>query len=290
MYDNLSLDLLPKIVPSGVSRMNVNKIQKSLRTKELGKKILFVNKVDSTNNWAKDLAELGAPEGTITIAEIQTAGRGRFGRKWISPKGGLWFSIIFKPKFRPLEAVKLVFVASLAVADFFSKLYGLNVKVKWPNDILVNGLKVCGILSEMSTSGNEVNYVVVGIGINANFDVENAFPEKLMDVATSLKKELGKKVKLEELFKALLERIDGLYEQYTHEGFVPIIEKWKSYAAFLGYTVQVTSGNIMFEGLALDVDTEGALVLRLKDGTIRRVFAGEFSLKYDTVPLRARIQ
>jgi BirA family biotin operon repressor/biotin-[acetyl-CoA-carboxylase] ligase len=235
--------------------------------------------VNSTSDWAKELAELGAAEGTVTIAEAQTAGRGRFGREWISPMGGLWFSIVLRPRFKPLEAVKLVFVAGLAVADVLREIYSLRVETKWPNDVLVNGLKVCGILAEMNTTGEKVNYVVVGIGVNANFDVKRVLPEKLRNVATSLEKELGKKVKLEELFRALLERIESVYEQFIREGFAPVLKGWKSYAGFLDCAVEVTNENERLSGLALDVDDEGALALKLKDGTIRRVFIGDVSLR-----------
>jgi len=261
------------------TNIKVERLQEGLKTKLLGKYIFFSYEVGSTNDWAKELAELGAPEGTIAIAETQTAGRGRLGRKWISPKGGLWFSLILKPKIKPMETVKLVFLAGLAVAETIRELYGLRAETKWPNDVLVDGLKVCGILSEMKTVGENVEYAVIGVGINANFNVDEEFPEELKEKATSLEKALGRKIALEELFKALLEKMESLYQQFLKEGFTPILEKWKSYASFLDCEVEVHGDGERLEGTALNIDNEGALILRLKDGSVRRVFVGDLSLK-----------
>jgi len=260
------------------AKLNVNKLQDGLCTRRFGRSILFSREVDSTNKWAKELAVYGAAEGTVVVAETQTKGRGRLDREWISPTGGLWFSIILRPKLRPTEAVKLTFVAGLAVAKVLREMFDLNTETKWPNDVLVNGRKICGVLIEMSTTGETVNFVVVGVGVNANFDVENVFPEQLKKVATSLEKELGRKVKLEKLFRALLERLESLYELFVKEGFNPILEEWKTYAGFLGCKVEVTGPTGKMSGLALDVDYEGALVLRLEDGTVRRVFVGDVSV------------
>lgn len=259
--------------------VKVDKVQETLKTKLFGKYIFFSRKVGSTNDWAKELAELGAPEGTVAIAETQTAGHGRLGRKWHSPKGGLWFSIILKPKLKPMETVKLVFLAGLAVAETLRSLYGLKVETKWPNDVLVNGRKVCGILSEMKTIGEKVTYAIVGIGINANFDAHKVFPEKLKETATSLKTLLGRKVVLEELFRSLLEKMDSLYEVFLKNEFNQILEKWKSFASFLSREVEVLTESEKIEGLAVDIDSNGVLVLKLKDGSLKRIFAGDLSLK-----------
>ena len=254
-------------------------LQEGLRTKRFGRNIFFSREVDSTNEWAKELASLGASEGTVATAETQTHGRGRLGREWISPKGGLWFSIVLRSKLRAGEAVKLVFVAGLAVAEVLSELYGLRAETKWPNDVLVNGRKVCGILAEMKTVGEKINYVIVGVGVNANFDAKKVFPEELKVKASSLENELGRRVKLEELFKALLGKMGNLYELFLGEGFGPVLEKWKEYASFLGCQVEVTGVGGKWVGLALDVDSDGSLVMRLEDGIVKHVFAGDVSLR-----------
>jgi len=260
--------------------IKVEKLQEGLKTRLVGKYIFFAHKVGSTNDWARELAELGAPEGTVAIAETQTSGRGRLGRRWISPKGGLWFSIVLKPRLKPTETVKLVFLASLAVAEAIRELYGLKAETKWPNDVLVDGRKVCGILSEMKTVGEKVDYAIIGIGLNANLDVEEDFPKELRETATSIQKALGRKIALEELFRILLEKVDSLYQIFLRDGFSPILKKWKSFASFLGCEVEVSSEDIRFEGIASDVNDDGALVLRLKDGSIKRIFVGDLSIKF----------
>jgi len=261
------------------AKIVVDRLRDGLHTKWLGRNILFLNEVDSTNRLAKELAMHGAPEGMVVIAETQTRGRGRLGRKWVSPIGGLWFSIILRPNLHPAEAVKLTFLAGLAVAKVLSERLGLKVETKWPNDVLVNGRKICGILTEMSTARETVNFVVVGIGINVNFDVENVLPEALRKTATSLESELGRKIQLEELFRILLEELENLYEQFIREGFDPILRKWKNYARFLGCQVEVISATEKLRGLALDVNNDGALVVRLEDGTIKKVFFGDVSIR-----------
>ena len=256
----------------------MDKLQEGLRTKRFGRNIFFSCEVDSTNEWAKELASLGASEGTVAIAETQTHGHGRLRREWLSPKGGLWFSIVLKSKLAAGEAVKLVFVAGLAVAEVLSELYRLRAETKWPNDVLVNRRKVCGTLAEMKAVGEKINYVIVGVGVNANFDAKKVFPEELKVKASSLENELGRRVKLEELFRALLEKMENLYELFLGEGFSPVLEKWKSYASFLGCHVEVTGVGEKWVGLALDVGSDGSLVMKLEDGTVKHVFAGDVSL------------
>ena len=228
---------------------------------------------------AKKLADYGVVEGTVTIAETQTAGHGRLGAKWFSPVGGLWFSVILRPKLSVSESVKLVFVPGLAVAEVLSKFYKLEVETKWPNDVLVNGRKICGVLSEMNTTGGKINYAVIGIGVNGNFQVKQSIPRSVRKMATSLEDEVGRKVCLEELFKLLLERLERLYYSFVEGQSKHILEKWKSYASFLGQVVEVSSNREEFEGLALDVDQDGALILQLKDAKSRKVFAGAVSIR-----------
>jgi BirA family biotin operon repressor/biotin-[acetyl-CoA-carboxylase] ligase len=260
-------------------KISVDRLQEGLQTKRFGRSILFRREVGSTNEWAKELAELGAGEGTVAIAETQTAGHGRLGREWFSPRGGLWVSVVLRPKMSASEAIGLVFVAGLAVAEVFQEKFGLKVETEWPNDVLANGKKVCGILAEMSTKGRVVNFVVLGFGVNANFPVEEVFPESLKKIATSVEKELGQKVPIEELFKALLEKLESKYDQCAEKGLAPLLTEWKKYAGFLGRKVEVKNGSEKLLGTASDVDCDGALVLRLEDGSTRRVLAGDVSLR-----------
>ncbi len=259
-------------------KLNVDKVQESLNTKRLGRCIIFSRAIDSTNKWAWQLARRGAQEGTVTVAETQISGRGRLNRQWISPAGGLWFSVILRPSLRVAETCKLVFVAGLTVAKVLRKEYDLPVETKWPNDVLLRGRKVCGILAEAKTLNDHVDFVVIGIGINVNFDAEKVFVGELRETATSLMTELGKEISLNVLLKLLLEAMESLYERFSMEGFGPILEEWKKHATFLGSPVQVTCNTEKFWGKAVDVDREGALVLRLDNGTVRRVFAGDVSM------------
>jgi BirA family biotin operon repressor/biotin-[acetyl-CoA-carboxylase] ligase len=259
-------------------KANFDELQAALRTTHFGRGIFFRRQVKSTNDWAKELAAFGAEEGTVAIADTQTAGRGRLERKWFSPKGGLWFSIILRPKLAPVEATRLVFIAGLAVAETLHEEFGLDVDTKWPNDVLLNGKKVCGILLEMNSTGNRVNYVVMGIGLNVNFKQED-FSLELEKVATTLKHELGGTVQIDVLFMMLLEKLERNYQLFLEEGFEPIIEGWKENASFLGKKVDVTDQHELIHGLALDVDQDGALIVSLENGKKRRVLNGDVILR-----------
>lgn len=262
-----------------VSKIKIDDFQIGLRTKRFGQSILFCQEVNSTNEWAKELAAFGAVEGTVAVAETQTAGHGRLGREWFSPKGGLWFSIILRPKLIAREATKLMFTAGLAVAEALRKLYGLRVETKWPNDIMIDGRKVCGILAEMNTTGEAVNYVIAGIGVNANFEVENRFPPELARTATSLKAEVGKEVNLGELFRALIEKLESAYDLFIEKGFAPILAEWKKHAVFLRSDVEVMVGTETWRGVAVDVNDDGSLIIRLEDGKVKHVHDGDVSLR-----------
>lgn len=256
------------------AEIDLEKFQESLRTKRFGRRVFFSRRVKSTSDWAKKLAKMGAQEGTVTVAETQTAGRGRLGREWASPQGGLWLSIVLRPKLKASEAAKLVFVASLAVAELLHEKYGLRTETKWPNDVLVDGKKICGILAEMNTKGERVNSVILGIGVNANF-ADDVLPELVNAHATSIEKEFGKKIRLESLLKELLEKMETIYGRYLETGFAPLLEQWKQYAEFLGRMVVITDQEERLNGLALDVDLDGALILKLEDGTKRRILVGD---------------
>lgn len=257
--------------------MNVDRLQEGLQTKRFGKRIIFLRQVDSTNTYAKELASYGAEDGTVVIAETQTTGRGRLGRKWISPKGGLYFSLLLRPNVRTSEAVKLVFVVGLAVAEVLNKQYGLRAETKWPNDVLVNGKKICGILSEMNAAGEKANYAIIGVGVNANFNVEKALPKELVETTTSLQDELGRKIRVEELFKAVIEKLENLYTSFLKEGSAHILNEWKKYAGFIGKKVEITSGANKFSGIAVDVDVDGSLILKHNDDSLKLV-SGDLSV------------
>ena len=261
------------------TNIDLDKLLEGLDTKRVGRSIFFKRSVGSTNSWARRFARLGACDGTVFLTLRQTSGRGRLKRKWVSPAGGLWFSVILRPRLKPAEAFGLVFVASLAVAEVLEELYGLETQVKWPNDVLVSAKKVCGILAETKLDGKNVEYAVVGVGINANFGVKKLLPEDLWKTATSLKDELGRKIELEMLLKALLEKLERICDVFLEKGFTVVLDEWKKHAGFLGCQVEVVSLDERLTGLALDVDRSGSLVLKLGDGMVKHVFAGDVVLQ-----------
>lgn len=242
----------------------------------LGNKIYYYSLIDSTNNEAKKIAQEGVPEGTLVIAEKQSKGRGRIERQWQSPFGGIWLSVILRPGFLPQDAPKLTILTAVAVAEAIRSEIEIKADIKWPNDILIDGKKVCGILTEMSAELDAVNYVVIGIGINAN---NNGFPEELKDTAISLKEAKGEKVDRLNLLCAVLEKLEYYYMKAEKEGFCEIFEKWRSLCVNLGSKVSITNINGSFEGTAVDIDEHGALLVKKQDGNIVRLLSGNVSLR-----------
>jgi len=227
---------------------------------------------------AKEIAMKGAKEGTVIVAEAQTRGRGRLGRDWVSPKGGLWFSIILRPKVSPRDAPKLTFLMSVAVAKTINKLFDLDAEIKWPNDVLVKGKKVCGILTETNSRGNSLNFAVVGVGINANFNLHD-FPFNLRDSSTTLKEELQKEIDCEAFLRSLLEQTEHYYNMFTQGKFNVILTEWKHFSKFLGSYVEVMSFDEKVEGWAIDIDKNGALIVRLRDKTERKIISGDVTVR-----------
>jgi len=248
-------------------------LERLLDTKIIGKKILFFEEVDSTNNKAKQIA-LEENEGTVVISEMQTSGRGRRGREWYSPKGGIYVTFILKPNISPEKASQLTLVSSLALVETLNAINNnLNAKIKWPNDVLVSGKKISGILTELSSDMEKINYIVVGVGINLNTEKE-ILPEN----GTSLKIEMKEEVSIKLFLKSFLEHYDLIYQEYLNGGIDQIIEKWKNNSDTLGKKVKIMGINETFEGLAKDIDENGALILETKEKEIK-VYSGDVSLR-----------
>lgn len=257
--------------------MRIAEVEARLKTSFVGKPIVYYPQVSSTNEVAKQLAREGAAEGTVVLAETQTSGHGRLRRKWFSPKGGLWFSLILHPKLEPTRLPQLTFMTAAATAKTIKDMYGLKAGIKWPNDVLVNRRKVCGILTEGCMINGKVKFAVVGVGVNANINLEE-LPLTVRKRATSLKKELGKPVSREELLCRLLLRMENAYLTLQREGFSPILEEVKSLSVFLGERVKIASFGECFVGLAENLDGDGALVVRLENGTRRKVVVGDLEV------------
>ena len=251
-------------------------IAQNLTTRLIGRRIIYYPRVTSTNELAKREARWGAVEGTVIIAEEQTAGKGRLKRAWLSPRGSLALSVTLYPSLEHLPS--LIMVASLAVARGIKAVTGLESEIKWPNDILLNGKKVCGILVESEVRGEAVDYAVMGIGINVNLRVSD-FPE-ILPTATSLSQELGGEVSLLGLVIRLLVEIERLYLDLLGEG--SIYEAWRDSLVTLGREVYVVSGKAKYSGIAESVARDGSLLVRRSDGSLSQIVAGDVTLHHQT--------
>jgi BirA family biotin operon repressor/biotin-[acetyl-CoA-carboxylase] ligase len=248
-------------------------ITRKLETELIGRKIIAYPRLTSTNDIAKREAKKEAREGTVILAEEQTAGKGRLKRAWLSPKGSVALSIILHPT--PAQLPSLIMVASLAVVHCIEKVSGLKPQIKWPNDVLVNDKKICGILIESDVRGKAVDYAVIGIGLNVNLKPSD-FPE-IAATATSLSKELGRELALAELIRCLLVEAERLYLALP-EGDA-VFEEWRQRLVTLGQEVEVSSGQTVYKGLAESVSSDGSLFLRQPDGKLIKIVAGDVSLR-----------
>jgi BirA family biotin operon repressor/biotin-[acetyl-CoA-carboxylase] ligase len=268
-----------------LSDLSDESIKRGLKTELIGRSIVYYSSIGSTNEVLKELAAQGAPEGTLVIADEQTAGRGRLGRKWLAPPDtSLLMSLLFRPdpsgrasgrSLAPNQAPRLTMICSLAIADAVEGLMGLSVGLKWPNDIFIRGKKAGGILTESGITGGRLDYVVVGMGLNVNLAV-STLPE-LRGTATSLSQELGREVSRLELLWRILEGIEARYNS-LRSGESPH-EEWAARLINLGRQVQVTTPHGVLVGWAEGMDADGALVLRTADGQRRRILAGDVTLR-----------
>jgi len=256
---------------------NFKKAKKRPKTHIFGIEVRSFSEITSTNDVAKELARSGAEEGAVVVAEVQTHGKGRLGRSWLSPKGGVWFSVILRPKVKAKEVFKITFLTAVAVARVVKELFKLDAEIEWPNDVLIDGKKVCGILTETNVHGEIADSVVIGVGINANVDV-NTFPKDLSKMATSIVAEAKIEIDQERLLQALLEEMETYYVFFKEGKFDLILDEWKRLNRFFGASVEVLNFSEKFVGQALNVDKDGALIIRLADGSMRKVVSGDISL------------
>ncbi|AUB56923.1 MULTISPECIES: biotin--[acetyl-CoA-carboxylase] ligase [Methanobacterium] len=256
------------------NRLLPYEIQLNLTTKYIGQEIYHYSEVDSTNNVAKELAEKGAVEGTIVIAESQRRGKGRRGKKWLSPSGGVWMTIILRPDIPTSQAPLLTLLTGVAVAETLTHECGLDVGIKWPNDILIGDKKVCGILTEAIARKGGLDYVVVGIGIDLNVDVDE-FPPDLRKGATSLKNELEKEIPGEKLVQNFLLNFENLYQNFKEGQLSEILNQWRSLSTTIGSTVEVKKRGGTIRGEAVGITRDGILILEMDDGSLRKIISGE---------------
>lgn len=251
-------------------------IRRGLDTALIGSRLVHLQETESTNEIAANLAGEGYPEGTVVIAEFQRSGRGRMGRSWTCPPSkGVLMSVVFRPLLSPSAVWRLTFLSAVAVCRAIEVETGLKPGIKWPNDVLMGSRKVCGILSEMMAESDGVRHVIVGIGLNVNVS-RREFPEELRDAATSLAEEGGREYSRIALARALLSELDSTYLKAC-EDFDEILSEWKGRCVTLGRSVSVKSPWEDVRGFAEDVDYDGALLVRLPSGDMKRVIAGDVS-------------
>lgn len=272
-----AIDALPSKgyqLGAGPDRLFSEEIQSGLKTAVIGREIVYFAETDSTNHRAALLAEKGAVDGTVVVAEAQSAGKGRLGRRWSSPAGvNLYLSIILRPQIAPRAAPLLTFLSSLATARTIELETGLRPTVKWPNDVLMDGCKVAGLLNEMNAETERVNYVILGIGVNLNMTQEQ-FPADLRYPATSLALELHRPVDRVRFCRRLLGEIDTLYHDYP-AGQEAILAGWLSYFDLLGKKVTVEEPSRTIVGTVTGIAADGALLLSLENGASERILAGD---------------
>ena len=253
------------------------KIRLGLKCKLFAGNIIHFHEIESTNEEAKRIAEKGFPEGTLVIAEKQTAGKGRMGRLWQSLSTGLWTSILLKPSIPPRDAPQLALLTAAALRTTLSKDFGIEAKIKWPNDLLVDNKKICGILTEMKGEMDRINYIINGVGINVNQDPED-FPVELANTATSLKIIKEKEIDRLLLLQRYLETLEEFYLDFLESGFERTREVCIENSHTIGNVVTIYSGDKEYTGEAVDLGKDGALIVKVSGQKIP-FYGGEVSLR-----------
>lgn len=270
-YDIVAVPHLGYRLESSPDRLFALEIAHGLNTKFIAKKIHYFDYLSSTMDLAMQLGIQAAPHGTLVLAEAQTKGRGRLGRSWFSPKyKGIYFSLILRPEISPSASPVLTLLAAVSICEAIKKVVGLDAQIKWPNDIFICNKKISGILTEMNAEVDKVNFVVIGIGLNANNDKKS-----LIAQATSLKEQAGQPVSRVLLLQELLRRIENNYSLLEDKGTQIIIDKWRSFSLTLGRRVKVYCQDKHIEGQAVDIDQDGALLIRKDSGLTQKVFSGD---------------
>lgn len=272
--EGYEIESSPKIgymLRSVPDRLYPDTIQMGLKTSLIGQKIHYFDELTSTNITAKELAH-DADDGTIVVAEVQKGGRGRLGREWLSPRGGIWMSVILKPTISLAHASRLTLVVGVAISKAMRKL-GVDARIKWPNDILIDGKKVCGILTEVNAEMEQIDYIVIGIGINANVDM-NEFSDDVKDVATTLLSELGEPIDRISFIQDVLFELEQEYIRFSTQPFSHILDEWISLSDTIGRQVTVTTPSKIIEGKAVGMTEDGALMIENSDGSRQDVMAG----------------
>jgi BirA family biotin operon repressor/biotin-[acetyl-CoA-carboxylase] ligase len=244
---------------------------------DLGKEILFYETIGSTNTVASNLAEKYS-EGVVVLSDSQDKGRGRLGRLWVSPPGvNIYMSIILTPELKPAQATLITLMTAVACSLAVRKMTGLDIKIKWPNDLTVSDKKLGGVLTELKIYQNKIAYAIVGMGINVNIDI-NEFPEDVRKIATSVKNETGKTYSREDMVSEILNEMSRWYSILKKMDRETILSEWRRLTSTLGREVMVVAGQETYRGFAEAIDSEGMLLLRLRSGEIKRISSGDLTI------------
>jgi BirA family biotin operon repressor/biotin-[acetyl-CoA-carboxylase] ligase len=264
-----------------------SEIKPLLETKWMGKTIHYFHTLDSTNSKAYQLALNGAEEGEVVIAEFQEKGSGRLGRQWFSPPlFNLYLSVVLRPSIPPHRASLVTLMAAVAAAEVIQKLFGLLPLIKWPNDILLRDRKVAGLLNEIHSEIDRIHFMILGIGVNLNME-EKMFPKEIQAVATSLRIETGQTISRKIFLRSLLLELERWYEIFIKQDSTVILNAWRNWAQIEGRRVKVNSFGETLVGMAIDVDSDGALILETEDGKRKRVVAGDVEYKNEMSNVKA---
>ncbi|MCI8296212.1 MAG: biotin--[acetyl-CoA-carboxylase] ligase [Lachnospiraceae bacterium] len=248
-----------------------------IRTERMGKRLVYLPQTDSTNIQARRLGQEGYPDGTLVVAETQTAGKGRRGRSWSSPAGSsIYMSLLLRPDIPPYSASMITLVAGMAVSQAVREMTGLPAQIKWPNDVVVDGRKICGILTEMSTEMESIHYIVTGIGINVN---QHDFPEEIMATATSLRIEAARKISRSALIACTMERFEACYDRFLDTEDLSLLKDgYQAMLANLDREVQVLDPAGAYKGICRGIDETGRLLVDTQEG-MKAVLSGEVSVR-----------
>lgn len=250
----------------------VEEIKKRLGEGSLWNSIHCFPELSSTNENVKELAKKNQPEGVVVIAESQNKGRGRKQRRWTSPKGGLYFSVLLRPPLPPQKAMVATMATSIAITQAIQEVTGIACKIKWPNDLLYRGKKICGVLTELSAEMDQITYMIIGIGINVN----NTLPEDLFSIATTLQSIQHENVSLDDLLTSILSNMDRWYDHIKKGNHTIINDTWLTYTDTIGKTVKIQDGALIITGVAKGLTENGGLILETKEG-IKHIVSGDIS-------------
>lgn len=256
----------------------LSELERSFAGEIIGHKIYYFEEIGSTNDEAYHLGRQGLPEGSAVIADAQKAGKGRLARSWHSPpKANIYTSVLLRPKFAPAAAPRLTIMAGVAVAETLKMFCPGNIQLKWPNDVLIEGKKVCGILAQMQAEVGKIDFIVLGIGINVNMSANN-LPPDIEKSATSLMMQAGTVISRGKILINLYKNLSKWYKKLINDGFEEIRQKWTQGATLIGCEVQINYHKEIIRGIAQGIDEDGALLIRGAESKEIRVMAGDASI------------